>query len=440
MTALPEFPAHKGDSDRVASVDALRGLIILLMVFVNDVAGAAHAPSWLHHVGADYDGMTLPDIVFPAFLFIAGVSIPLAFRRAVALGQTRTQLLGKVVTRTFALLVMGVVMVNGEEHQPWERGLWSALAFAAMFLAFAVVPTETGRARNFLRIGRVVGAVALIALALAYRDADGHAMVFGPMFDSADTVWLRHSWWGILGLIGWAYLAASIVYLILGHRREWLVGAAGALTLLYVATDSGLAEQLASRSWLAWAAPLISGVGALLGAINDHVGIGSTLGSQAGLTVAGCCLGSILTADSEVRSHAERLRWALTFAAGLFILGVLLDAPAGINKIHATPAWCLYSAAITTALWALLYWVMDVRDARGWSRLVRPAGANPLLAYVLHPFLYMLAGLAGGGVSSIVFFYHGLPAVAAVLGSLLMAFAIVQATGWIAQRGFRLKV
>ena len=93
-----------------------------------------------------YDAMTLPDIVFPAFLFIAGVSIPLALSRAAALGQSRGELFWKVLVRTLALLTMGVAMVNMEEHEPWYRGLWGLLAYLAMLLAFAVVPRQAGPA------------------------------------------------------------------------------------------------------------------------------------------------------------------------------------------------------------------------------------------------------------------------------------------------------
>ena len=50
---------------RIDSVDALRGLTILLMVFVNDLGPAA--PAWMHHIQPpSADGMTLADIVFPA--------------------------------------------------------------------------------------------------------------------------------------------------------------------------------------------------------------------------------------------------------------------------------------------------------------------------------------------------------------------------------------
>lgn len=427
------------ESTRFESVDALRGLVITLMVFVNDLGETPQAPTLLKHVGIDADSMRLPDVVFPAFLFLAGMSVPLAFERALDSGRTRAQLLAKVLRRTATLLVMGVVMVNMERYEPWARGLWGALAYVSMFLAFAVVPMRPGRLRETLRVGRIAGGVGLVALALAYRTPEGGALVLGPLFNPGDTVWLRHSWWGILGLIAWAYLAASLVYLVVGRRREWLVEATGLMVLLYVAARSDLPAQLASRPWLDWARPQI---GALEGAyawLHAVTGVGFEFGSLASISVAGCCLGSVLRDKSEVRQPAERLRWALTFAAGLLLLGVLLDAPYGINKIRATPSWCMFCSAITAAAWALLYWLMDIRGRVRWSRIFQPAGANPLLAYLLHPFLYLLVGLAGERTAAVVFFHHSLPAFATVLGSLVMALFVVQATGWIARAGYRLK-
>lgn len=424
---------------RIASVDALRGLVITLMVFVNDLGETPQAPAWLKHVGSARDAMHIPDLVFPAFLFIAGVSIPIAFERALSLGQTRVQLLGKVLARTASLLVIGVAMVNMEKYEPWPNGLWGALAYVAMFLAFAVVPGQAGRTRTLWRAGRAVGAAALVALALAYRTAEGKALVLGPLFDPGDTVWLRHWWWGILGLIAWAYLAASIVYLVAGRRREWLFGATGCLLLLYAAARSDLPSQLASRPWLAWAMPALGVVEAAFSWVNGHIDIGGS-GSLASITMAGCCLGSVLAGGSAIARPAERLRWALAFSGGLILLGVLVDSPFGINKNRATPSWCMYCSAITCAGWAFLSWLMDLRGRCGWSRIFQPAGANPLLAYMLHPFLYLAVGLAGEKALAVVFFHHSLPPAATVLGSFVMALLVVQATGWIARLGYRLKV
>ncbi|MGB2866098.1 MAG: DUF5009 domain-containing protein [Sedimentisphaerales bacterium] len=423
--------------DRVASVDALRGLVILLMIFVNDVAGVKTAPAWLRHVSARADGMTLPDMVFPAFLFIMGMSIPLALGKALARGRSRKRLLARVLTRTFTLLVMGVLMVNMEQHNPGYRGLWGLLAYPAIFMAFLVVTPNPERKRKIFTIVRVIGFAALAVLALVYRTADGKHLILGPIFDQSDTLWLRHSWWGILGLIGWAYLVTSLIYLVLGRRREWLIGAAGMLAMLYVANHEGLFSRVDSRAWLAWAAPVIRQIERLVEGVGAHVSIGESLGSLASISMAGCCLGTILLPGSRIRTHAERLKWTIIYGVGLALAALLFDPLFGISKIRATPAWCFFCASLTTLTWAALYWIMDVRRYRAWSLIVRPAGMNPLTAYILHPWIYIIAGF----LHLPIWFYKSseLPVCVAVLGCLAMAFAIVGLTGLISRFGCRMK-
>ena len=53
---------------RILSIDAFRGITILVMVFVNELAGIRDMPQWMKHVPADADAMTFVDVVFPAFL------------------------------------------------------------------------------------------------------------------------------------------------------------------------------------------------------------------------------------------------------------------------------------------------------------------------------------------------------------------------------------
>ena len=426
-----------GPMDRIASVDALRGLVILLMIFVNDVSGVKAAPAWLKHVSARADGMTLPDMVFPAFLFIMGMSIPLALGRALARGMSRKRLLAMVLLRTLALLVMGVLMVNMEQHNPGYRGLWGLLAYPAIFMAFLAVPEGPERRRKIFTIVRVSGFVALAVLALVYRTADGRHLILGPIFDQGDTIWLRHSWWGILGLIGWAYLVTSLIYLVLGRRREWLIAAAGLLAMLYVAEHEGFFSRVDSRVWLTWAAPAIRQIQRFVEGLGSHVSIGQSLGSLASISMAGCCLGSIMLADSGIRTHAERLKWTFTYVVALAVAGLLFDPLFGINKIRATPAWCFYCAMLTTLVWVALYYIMDVRKYRAWSLIVRPAGMNPLTAYILHPWIFMIAGF----LHLPIWFYKSseLPVIVSVLGCLTMAFAIVGLTGLINRFGLRMR-
>jgi len=432
--SVTDQPQRADPPARIASVDALRGLVILLMIFVNDVAGVGRVPPWLRHVSVDADAMTLPDIVFPAFLFIAGMSIPLSLQRASASGRTRIQLLGRVLSRTLALLVMGVMMVNAEHHNPWYRGLWGLLAFLAMILAFTAAPRDPGPKRIAMLIGRVISIASLITLVLVYRTADGKPMVLGPLFVQGDTVWLRHSWWGILGLIGWSYLAAALVYLVFGRRREWLVGATALMAMLYVAQHKGLFSRVDSRAWLAWAAPVLGQIERVFDWVNSHVSFGDSLAS---ISMAGCCLGSILGPRSDVQTHGERLRWAVVFGLGLLVAALLFDPLFGINKIQATPAWCLYCSFLTLAVWVILYWIMDVCGHQAWSVIVRPAGVNPLLAYILHPVLCLAAGIAGIPIS----FYKSpdLPLLVNILGCLAMAFLVVGITGLVTRLGIRVK-
>ena len=53
---------------RVASIDIIRALTMLTMLFVNDFAGMSGLPHWLHHAAMDEDMLGFSDLVFPAFL------------------------------------------------------------------------------------------------------------------------------------------------------------------------------------------------------------------------------------------------------------------------------------------------------------------------------------------------------------------------------------
>lgn len=72
---------------RVLSIDAFRGITILVMVFVNELAGVRDIPQWMKHMPANADAMTFVDLVFPAFLFIVGMSIPFALNNRLKKGD-----------------------------------------------------------------------------------------------------------------------------------------------------------------------------------------------------------------------------------------------------------------------------------------------------------------------------------------------------------------
>ena len=99
---------------RNEAIDMLRGLTMLLMVFVNDLWSVGGVPHFLEHFEMFEDGMGVSDFVFPMFLFSMGMSIPYALERRYSKGCTGESTLKHILSRTLALVLMGVFIVNTE--------------------------------------------------------------------------------------------------------------------------------------------------------------------------------------------------------------------------------------------------------------------------------------------------------------------------------------
>jgi heparan-alpha-glucosaminide N-acetyltransferase len=188
-------------------VDLVRGADVWLMLFVNEMAGVRGTPAFLLHTPPAADGMTITDVVFPAFLFIVGMAIPLSLGGRLRRGEPRSRVWRHVLARTGTLLAIGVLMVNAEHAQP--RGLvpeplWNVLMTLAVVLVWGA-----DRQRNW----RAAGLALLVVVAFSYRAEGGSGLMQ-----------LRPHWWGILGLMGWAYLVAAALYLLAGDRPAVFAG------------------------------------------------------------------------------------------------------------------------------------------------------------------------------------------------------------------------
>ena len=116
----------------------------------------------------------------------------------------------------------------------------------------------------------------------------------------------------------------------------------------------------------------------------------------------------------------------------------MTDTFAGINKISATPTWCFWCAALGTIVWIPLFYIIDIRQWTLWSIFLRPAGANPLLAYLLHPILLFILSLSG--LEAARAYTESESGMVAVGGSIAMALVICGLAALIAKLGLRLKV
>ena len=176
---------------RIASVDIMRGLTLLLMLFVNDL-NMKVAPAWLGHMKADFDGMGLADWVFPGFLFIVGMAIPFAISGRIKKGESVPGILLHIAVRTISLLIIGVLMLNSGRVNPHATGmhkdLWALLMYISVFLVWNDYPG--GKNKILFLILRAAGVAMLLFLAIIFRS--------GPTDDPG---WMITGWWGILGLI-----------------------------------------------------------------------------------------------------------------------------------------------------------------------------------------------------------------------------------------------
>lgn len=237
-------------STRIQSIDALRGLVMFMMIFVNDLAGAGRVvPDWMvhfsdrHHGGS---GMTFVDLVFPAFLFLVGMSIPPALGDRLAKGQSVGEVLAHVAIRAVSLMAIGILMVNETPDTAalgWSGNWWCVLMYLSAIAAFCSIlpPPSAGEPpgrtwRIFNRAVRCSGFVGLVWLGIVFRGPDGRRIIALAPFS------IHASWYGILGLIGWAYLVASAVFLVFRHHRAAILASMALLMCLFAADRSGLFE------------------------------------------------------------------------------------------------------------------------------------------------------------------------------------------------------
>ncbi|QTE39556.1 DUF5009 domain-containing protein [Mucilaginibacter gossypii] len=111
---------------RLFSLDALRGFDMFWIMggeeIFHGMAKATGSPFWgaiaNQFTHPDWNGFHLYDLIFPLFLFMAGVSTPFSVGRELEKGKTRQQLLLRVIKRAFILVLLGLVVNNGLKIMP----------------------------------------------------------------------------------------------------------------------------------------------------------------------------------------------------------------------------------------------------------------------------------------------------------------------------------
>src|SRR5688500_5041148 len=204
------------DRNRLVSLDVFRGLTIAGMVLVNNPGtwSAIYGP--LKH--AEWHGITPTDYIFPFFLFIVGVAIPIALTKRMQDGVTR-DLYWKILKRAATIFALGILMsmipffqFNDTTGIPYVIKILLVLSFSAALLLY-LLEKKTAAA--------ICAGVSAVTVLVFY-------------FAGAQIVWYNFSTMripGVLLRIAVCYLIVSIIFLNTNWKQQTAIGVG--LLLLY---------------------------------------------------------------------------------------------------------------------------------------------------------------------------------------------------------------
>ena len=389
---------------RIASIDILRALTMLLMIWVNDFWTLTDIPKWLKHANATEDYLGFSDIIFPLFLFIVGLSIPLAIKQRRIKGDSRQSIIKHITIRSVSLLIIGVFMVNYEtaHHDSISIGkFWWCMLMAIGVGLIWMHWKRSSVNEKWHKPLQLVGLVILIFLAVIYKGG------------SNGEIWMTTQWWGILGLIGWAYLINALVFVLFRGKFTVMIGLFLVLTTLSVLDHSDA-----------------------LPALPKSLSFLSTIytGTIPAFTSAGIVATLLFRKLSESRNN---MILPMLIFLGILTLtfGIGTRSIWGINKIQATPSWLGICTGIGFISFAILYVISDVKKKTNWAKFISPAGTATLTCYMIPYIIYPLREITGirlpenlntGTIGLII--------------SFVFALLVVFLTGWFEKKGYKLKL
>ena len=400
-------------SHRNPAIDILRAITMMVMIFVNDFWTVHDIPQWMQHAARNDDFMGLADVVFPCFLFVVGMSIPYAVESRYSKGLTAESTVAHILSRTLALLVMGVFIVNSEgglsPTLPYPR--WGY--YLMMTAAFVLIWNDYRRWAVSPRIQtalKAIGVLLLIFLAVSFRNSRGGVFSAG--------------WWGILGLIGWAYLVCAVLYVFTRSRLRYLIPAWIALVGISILLNP-MKERWGGEALLNFPQPNF--LNEMLGIF--HIGNGTL----AAFTLGGAIF-SVVCARYRNVTATRRFVVMTAAAAVLVILGFVSNNFWIISKIIATPPWLFHVSGIAIALYAIIE-LTATGGREKWFAVIIPAGSATLTTYLVPYVLYALSTLTGWKLPE--WTAHGF---VSIINCALFALVAIQVTRVLGKAGVKLKI
>ena len=323
--------------ERLVSLDVFRGMTVAGMLLVNNPGSwSAIYPPLAH---AAWHGWTPTDLIFPFFLFIAGITTHLSLGARAARGDDRGALVRQVVRRGALIFLFGLFL---SWFPGWQWG------------TIRDMPDPTFWERVVYRLE--------------------HLRIMG-----------------VLQRIGLAYLVAGLVVVYVRSVKAQVVLATSilfgywwAMTALPV-PDTGYLGQLVLDqrgatldAWIDRAILTPAHMWGGGGGRFDPEGLFSTL-PAAVTALLGVFAGRWIGGGRPIHERLSGL-----YAAGALgmMLGLMWHWVFPINKALWTSSYVLFAGGMACTVLATCMWIIDVHGRSGWTRPFVVYGVNPMVAFL----------------------------------------------------------
>jgi len=331
--APPAAPAAA--RERLLSLDVFRGMTVAGMLLVNDPGSWASIYPPLEH--AAWHGWTPTDLIFPFFLFIAGITTHLSLSTRRARGDDERAIVRQILRRGALIFLFGLILSAFPFFQ------WGTIEG---------IPNPTFLDRVVYRLEhlRILGVLQRIGIA----------------YTCAALLTLRTS------------LKQQVAILAVILYGYWL-----AMTVIPV-PDQGLPGALLlndpSTPLSAWLDRTILGANHLWigGKTWDPEGLLSTI-PAIGTAMLGIFAGRWI---AQPRSLFERLAGLFAVGAIGMMVGLMWNWVFPINKNLWTSSYVVFTGGMACVALATCMWVIDIHRVRWWTKPFVIYGVNPMIAFL----------------------------------------------------------
>ncbi|MES2178825.1 MAG: DUF5009 domain-containing protein [Gemmatimonadota bacterium] len=327
--------------ERLLSLDVFRGMTVAGMLLVNNPGTWAHIYPPLEH--APWNGWTPTDLIFPFFLFIAGITTHLSLSVRRSRGDDERAIRAQIIRRGALIFLFGF-LVNGFPYFAWGD------------ITGVADPTFFQRIIERLLTWRITGVLQRI----------GIAYMCAALLTQKTT--LRQQIYIITGLL-FGYWFVMTVLPVPGE------GTIGALLLDFPERTMAAWTDRTVFDWTRFG-------------LGNHLWVGGKTWDPEGFlstvpAIATAMLGNLAGRwIGDRRPLSERLAGLASAGAIAMMLATMWHWVFPINKSLWTSSYVLFTAGLACVALATIMWLVDFQKVRGgWTKFFVVYGQNPMIAF-----------------------------------------------------------